>query len=264
MAIVRRKYKLPREDCEEIVNDTLLAWHRKLLTADGVASNRAFCEAVLRTEAIEWLQRKSVQTGELSAAENLGVDPELEVPDGEREEIADLRELATAVLKPPAHETSVLVADGVARRSVAEHLGLTLRHVKRLRASAQAKLNAASAVLREHARCQMLALTISDLAEGRVEPGSKRWTAARSHLPRCRRCRRDLASMIRSRGDRRQRPDATAAGPQGQRSQQATSTGPTHHLQQSPEMEGPRARETRLKEQRSRQAMRPTLEGIST
>jgi DNA-directed RNA polymerase specialized sigma24 family protein len=58
MTIVRRRYKLQREDCEEIANDTLLAWHRKLLTAEGVANDRAFCEAVVRTKAIDRLRHK--------------------------------------------------------------------------------------------------------------------------------------------------------------------------------------------------------------
>jgi DNA-binding CsgD family transcriptional regulator len=198
MTIVRHRYKIQREDCEEIANDSLLAWHRELLTAEGVVNDRAFCEAVVRTEAIDRLRRKSVQTVDLSAAENLGVDPELDAQAGEREEIGDLYEIARSVLERREYETSLLVADGVTRNTVAEHLGLTLRQVKRLRASAQAKLDSARAALREHGRCRMLALATADLAKGRIGVDDRRGRIAHRHLACCRRCRRDVAMLRRS------------------------------------------------------------------
>jgi DNA-directed RNA polymerase specialized sigma24 family protein len=152
MTIVQRRYKLQREDCEDIANDTLLAWHPELLTAEGVVDDRALCEAVVRTKAIDRLRRKTVQTVELSHAEGLGLDPELGVQVGEREEAGDLAEVAAAVLEAREYEISALVANDVRRGTVAEQFVLTLRQVRRLLGCAQQKLDAGRALLREHGR----------------------------------------------------------------------------------------------------------------
>jgi RNA polymerase sigma factor (sigma-70 family) len=189
VALARRRYRLSTEDCEEIVDDTLLAWHRQLCTTEGVGSDRAFCEAVLRARAIDRLRSGSVQAVELSNVESVGMDPQLYVFVAEREETQEMRELAREVLKPREYESLVLAEYGLSRAELADRFDLNLKQVKRLLARARQELETAYATMRQHGRCAMLALTIADIKAGGVRPGDSRWTAGVEHLARCRRCR---------------------------------------------------------------------------
>lgn len=129
--VVRYRYGLTAEDCEEVVDDVLLAWHRRLSATGALRNDRAFCVRVARSRAIERLRRKSVQTVELSTAEHVGVDPEIDALVSEREEVSDLRELVGEVLSKRERDILVLVErEGLSRTQVAAHFALTPRQVR--------------------------------------------------------------------------------------------------------------------------------------
>jgi RNA polymerase sigma-70 factor (ECF subfamily) len=191
MDVIRHRYGLTAEDCEEVVNDALLAWHRRLSAAGELRNDRAFWARVARSRAIERLRRKSFQTVELSSAEHVGVDPEIDVLVGEREEVSHLRELIGEVLSKRERDVLVLVEhEGLSRAQAAAQFELTPRQVKRTLERARAKLRAGQAELRAQGRCGMLARTIADIQAGRIVSGDPRWRAGVLHLSRCHRCRR--------------------------------------------------------------------------
>jgi RNA polymerase sigma factor (sigma-70 family) len=189
MGVVIAKHGVASETAEEIVDDVLLAWHRQLSTSEGVRNDRAFCRTVARSRAIERLRRKSIRTVELALAENLGIDPQLDLLIAEREELRDLRELASDVLDPVEFEILELVEEGMRRAEVAQRFDLNVRQVIRLLGRARRKLDVARAEMREHCRCGMLAPRIADIGSGRIGPGDPGWEAGTEHLARCRRCR---------------------------------------------------------------------------
>lgn len=193
IGIIHQRYGLGEEDCEEVANDTLLAWHRALRTAQGVRDDRAFCATVVRSRAIDRLRHKTVQTVDLSVIENVSIDLQVDALVAEREELCDLQEVAREVLKPHEYAIVRLVELGVQRAVVANRLGLSLRQVKRVRERTREKLDGARAQLEQHGRCQMVALTIADIDAGAIGPADSRRAAAVGHLARCSRCRGSLA-----------------------------------------------------------------------
>jgi RNA polymerase sigma factor (sigma-70 family) len=190
MEILHHRYRLPFEDCEEIVNDVLLAWHRQLCTPKGVRNDRAFCATVLRSRAIDRLRRRTVPTIELSLIENLAVDLEVDALVAEREELRDLNEVAMEGLKPREYAIVRLVASGVRRPVVAKRFGLRPRQVKRVHDRARPKLAAARARLEEQGRCGMVATTIADISAGVIDADDPRRGGATKHLAQCPWCRR--------------------------------------------------------------------------
>lgn len=192
IGIIHQRYGLSEEDCEEIANDTLLAWHRALRTARGVTDDRAFCATVVRSRAIDRLRHKTVQTVDLSVIENISIDPQVDALVAEREELCDLQEVAREVLKPHEYAIVRLVELGVRRAVVANRLGLSLRQVKRMRERARQKLDVARAQLEQQGRCQMVALIIADIDAGAIGPADPRSVAAVRHLERCTGCRRSF------------------------------------------------------------------------
>ena len=44
----RYGFRLPFEDCEEVVQDTLLAWYRELARGREIGCDRAYCATVLK------------------------------------------------------------------------------------------------------------------------------------------------------------------------------------------------------------------------
>jgi DNA-directed RNA polymerase specialized sigma24 family protein len=135
-----RRYGLPADDCEELADDTLVAWHRQLRTREGVRSDRLFFETVLRARAIDRLRAKSVQAVEISDADSVGTDPQHDVLVAEREESQQPREL----------QILFLAEYGLSRAELANRFDLSLRQVKRRVAHARRKLEAAHA--RMHGR----------------------------------------------------------------------------------------------------------------
>jgi RNA polymerase sigma factor (sigma-70 family) len=138
------RYHLSVEDAEEVVNDTLLAWHRKLSSTGGLGSDRVFCERVLRFAAIDRIRRRRPAAVELSAiADELGADPELDTLIAEREEARELCRLAGRVLSERELLIVWLLAEGYGRREVSRRVGSSERQVKRSLERTRRKLDGA-------------------------------------------------------------------------------------------------------------------------
>jgi DNA-directed RNA polymerase specialized sigma24 family protein len=193
IGIIHQRYGLSEEDCEEIANDTLLAWHRALRTGQAIRDDRAFCATVARSRTIDRLRHKTVQTVHLSVIENIRIDSQVDALVAEREELGDLQEVAREVLKPHEYAIVRLVELGVRRAIVANQLGLSLRQVKRVRERVRQKLDLARAQLKQQGRCQMVSLTIAEIDAGAIGPADPRSVAAVTHLARCAGCRRSFS-----------------------------------------------------------------------
>jgi RNA polymerase sigma factor (sigma-70 family) len=138
------RYHLSAEDAEEVVNDTLLAWYRKVSSSGALGSDRLFCERVLRFAAIDRIRRRRPAAVELSAiADELGVDPELDALVAEREEARELCRLAARVLTERELRIVWLLAEGYGRREVSRRVGSSERQVKRSLERARRKLDGA-------------------------------------------------------------------------------------------------------------------------
>lgn len=127
MAWARRFDWLSAEDCEDLANDTLIAWYRELRTR-GVQFDDTFCTTVLRREAITRLRRQiwvRAHTVDLTAAENIGVDPHLDSRVAEREEARQLWALASRVLSDQELRMLWLRGCGHSRREISEQVGVS-------------------------------------------------------------------------------------------------------------------------------------------
>jgi DNA-directed RNA polymerase specialized sigma24 family protein len=195
VSLARFRYRLAREDCEEIVADALLAWYQELCRDGAVRIDAAYLTAVLHHRALDHKKalgrnkRAVLETVPLAAGEGGGVDPQLDAVVAEREELHDLAELARDVLFKQELEILLLRRQGVARAEIAARYGLSVRAVERCLGRAQHKLDDGIAVMSATGRCGMLALTISDIKTGRIGPGHPRYESGITHLKRCRRCR---------------------------------------------------------------------------
>jgi DNA-directed RNA polymerase specialized sigma24 family protein len=190
------RYRLGREDCEEIVADTLLAWYQELCRTGAVRIDAAYLMAVLHHRALD--RKKALGRNKRAAVETVPladgdagnmVDPQLDDVVAEREELHDLAELAKDVLSQRELEIMLLSRHGVARAEIAKRYGLSVRAVERCLARAQHKLDDGIAVMSARGRCGMLALTVSDIKTGRIGPGHPRYDRGIAHLKRCHRCR---------------------------------------------------------------------------
>jgi RNA polymerase sigma factor (sigma-70 family) len=139
--LAARRYHLGAEDADEVVNDTLLAWHRKLSSTGALGSDRVFCERVLRYAAIDRIRRRRPAGVELSAVEGeLVTDLQLDTLIAEREEARDLCRLAGRVLSERERRIVWLLAEGYSRREVSRRIGSSERTVKRSLERARRKL----------------------------------------------------------------------------------------------------------------------------
>jgi RNA polymerase sigma-70 factor (ECF subfamily) len=137
-------YHLSAEDAAEVVNDTLMAWYRKLSSTGALGSDRLFCERVLRYAAIDRIRRRRPAPVELSAiADEVGADPELDTLIAEREEARELCRLAGRVLSEQELRIVWLLAEGYERREVSRRVGASERQVKRSLERARRKLSGA-------------------------------------------------------------------------------------------------------------------------
>jgi hypothetical protein len=85
-----------------------------------------------------------------------------------------------------------LRSEGLKESEIARRLGLSERQVGRVLDETPEKLAPAREILSVRGRCGMLALTIEDLALGRIGPESPRWSPAQRHLACCSQCRKRL------------------------------------------------------------------------
>jgi DNA-directed RNA polymerase specialized sigma24 family protein len=195
ISLARFRYRLAREDCEEIVADALLAWYQELCRHGELRVDAAYLLAVLhhraldRKKALRRDKRAAFETVPLAAVEPGGVDPQLDAMVAEREELHDLAELAKDVLSQRELEIVILSRQGVARAEIGARYGLSVRSVERCLDRAQHRLDDGIAVMSATGRCGMLALTISDIKTGRIGPGHPRYLRGIAHLRRCRSCR---------------------------------------------------------------------------
>jgi len=195
ISLARFRYRLAREDCEEIVADTLLAWYQELCRHGGLQIDGAYLLVVLHHRALDHKKavrrdkRAAFETVPLGAVERGGADPHLDAVVAEREELHDLAELAKDVLSQQEVEIMVLSSQGVARAEIGARYGLSVRAVERCLDRAQHKLDEASAVMSERGRCAMVALAISEIKTGRIGPGEPGYDRGIAHLNRCWRCR---------------------------------------------------------------------------
>jgi DNA-directed RNA polymerase specialized sigma24 family protein len=202
ISLARLRYRLAREDCEEVVADTLLAWYQQLCRQRKLRFDSAYLVAVLHHRALD--HKKALRREKRAAVETVpliadcgGVDPELDILVGEREELCDFLELAKDVLSQRELEIVVLSGQGVARAEIGARYGLSVRAVERCLDRAQHKLDDASAVMSERGRCAMVALAISDIKTGRIRPGDPGYERGMAHLNRCRNCRASTPIPIR-------------------------------------------------------------------
>jgi hypothetical protein len=116
----------------------------------------------------------------------------------EREEIAHLVEVVEERLIPRHRAVLELRSAGFKEAEIANRLGLSERQVGRVLDEAPEKLGPACEILAARGRCAMLALTIEDVALGRIGPESPRWRPAQRHLASCSQCCKRL-TMIKER-----------------------------------------------------------------
>jgi len=190
----RFRYRLAREDCEELAADTLLAWYHELCRG-GVHADAAYLDRVLRNRALDRkrtlsrAKRAATDTVYVASMDSCGADPELDVLVAEREELRHRAELARDVLSDREFQIAALSGQGVPRAQIAQRYGLSVRSVERRLERAQRKLDAGLAVMSTRGRCAMLALTIADIKTGRIRPGHPRYESGNEHLNGCWRCR---------------------------------------------------------------------------
>ena len=194
VGLARFKYRLAREDCEEIAADALLAWYQELCRRGSVRLDAAYLVVVLHNRALD--HKKAVSRAKRGAGEvvpmhsvdRLGVDPQIDALVAEREELRDLAELAKDVLSPQEIEILALSKLDVTRAQISQRYGLSVRCVERRLERAQRKLDEGREAMEERGRCAMLALTISDIKTGRIGPDHPRYQRGKEHLDRCWRC----------------------------------------------------------------------------
>jgi DNA-directed RNA polymerase specialized sigma24 family protein len=195
ISLARFRYRLAREDCEEIVADTLLAWYQELCRHGALQIDAAYLLVVLHHRALDHKKalrrdkRAAFETVPLAAVEPGGTDPHLDAMVAEREELHDLAELARDVLSPRELEIMVLSSQGVSRAEIGARHGLSVRAVERCLDRVQHRLDDASAVMSERGRCAMVALAVSEIKTGRIGPGEPGFERGVAHLNRCWRCR---------------------------------------------------------------------------
>jgi DNA-directed RNA polymerase specialized sigma24 family protein len=188
VSLARFRYRLAREDCDEVVADTLLAWYQELCRQDELRIDGAYLVAVLHHRALDHKKalsrdkRAALETVPLAVVEPGGVDPQLDAVVAEREELHDLAELAKDVLSQRELEIVILSRQGVARAEIGARYGLSVRAVERCLDRAQHKLDDARAVMSERGRCAMVALAISEIKTGRIGPGHPGYDRGVAHL----------------------------------------------------------------------------------
>jgi len=190
LAYVRRECGIRNvEDAEDLCQEVLLVYHRKLAAGVEVRSCWGLMRRIAHDLAVDARAKPALELVELGQAAELGVDPEYDVVVADREEAGDLFEVAMEVLTPEERNVAASAKLRVGRARIAKRLGVSERKVKRVAERGSAKLRSAIGTLGERGLCAMRALAIEDCAEGRIGPDNPRWALAQRHLARCSRCR---------------------------------------------------------------------------
>jgi RNA polymerase sigma factor (sigma-70 family) len=133
LAIARGFDWLSAEDCEDLANDTLIDWYCALRTGGGVEFDDTFCGMVLRREATSRLRRHITarsHTVDLSEADEIGVDPQLDAALAEQEEAQQLAALARRVLSADELRIVWLRACGYDTREISRQMGISWRELR--------------------------------------------------------------------------------------------------------------------------------------
>jgi hypothetical protein len=141
------------------------------------------------------VRKRRLQNVELSHAGDVAVDEGIEERVADRQEMGDVGEVLDETLDERERGALVLIWEGLSRREVAEELHINEGQVKRVIERARGKLRPVLERLSTHGRCGMLALTITDIAEGRIGPESPRWELGQKHLARYPSCRRRIVLL---------------------------------------------------------------------
>jgi RNA polymerase sigma factor (sigma-70 family) len=116
---------LTDEDREEVVDDALIAWHRKLCGAGGGEFEDTFCRMVLTRRAINRLRHRiyvRAHTVELAEAEDVCIDPELDCRVVEQEESGRFWAAVGQTLSEKELRILCLSADGLHRREISQQV----------------------------------------------------------------------------------------------------------------------------------------------
>jgi RNA polymerase sigma factor (sigma-70 family) len=195
--------KRTSEDEEDVLQEVAVALWRRLSTSRRIDNPFGLACKITRDLGVDRLRKPSATTVELVVPADAGVDPQFDAQVGEREAIRDLDELLAERLDRLERGVLELREQGFSRAEVATQLNVPASEVRVIAQRARRKLRPALEALEAHGRCGMLALTIADIATGRIGPDSPRWEVGRRHLVRCRACRRTVVASRR--GDRRHR-----------------------------------------------------------
>jgi len=142
--VARLRYRLPAEDCEEVADDALIAWHRELSTGGTVEFDNAFCFTVLRRRALSRVRhQRLLEMVDLAAVENIGTDPHLDAAAVGREQARELCATARRVLSEEELRLLGMRLIGYQRREIARYAGLSGREVATVLQRVRRKLRAA-------------------------------------------------------------------------------------------------------------------------
>jgi len=142
--VARLRYRLPAEDCEEVADDALIAWHRELSTGGTVEFDNAFCFTVLHRRASDRVRHdRLLEMVDLAVAENIGTDPHLDAAVVGREQARELCAAARRVLSEDELRLLGMRLIGYQRPEIARHAGLSEREVATVLQRVRRKLRAA-------------------------------------------------------------------------------------------------------------------------
>jgi len=190
------------EDEEDLTQDIAIIvwqWARR----ERIDDPFAFACMVKRNLLGRRLTRRLATAVAATETIRAAIESEPEEHVGEREEIRDLDELLSERLGWLERRVLELRERGFAREEIATQVRVPLPEVRVIAQRARRKLAPALKLLGEHGRCGMLALTIADIASGRIGRSDPRWLIGQKHLERCGACRRTVnASRRAARFDR--------------------------------------------------------------
>ena len=192
-----RRFEDPEDVCQEVI---VQVWHRRCAGTE-VRSALGFARKLAHDRSVDVQRKPELEIVDLPELDELEsdrseLDPYTQV--AECEEIAHLVEVVEEKLAPRQRAVLELRSAGFKEAEIASRLRLSQRQVGRVLDEAPEKLGPACEILAARGRCAMLALTIEDVALGRIGPASPRWGPAQRHLASCSQCCKRLTMIKES------------------------------------------------------------------
>ena len=189
-----RRFEDPEDVCQEVI---VQVWCRRRAGTE-MRSALGFARKLAHDRSVDVRRRPELEIVDLPELDELEIDrselgPDVQV--AECEEIAHLVEVVEERLAPRHRAVLELRSAGFKEAEIATRLGLSERQVGRVLDEAPERLGPACEVLAARGRCAMLALTIEDVARGRIGPESPRWGPAHRHLASCSQCCKRLTMI---------------------------------------------------------------------